>query len=49
MDDLGEIMVIAALIWFAWDDARLERWPYMAGLFALGAVLYFIDRALKRL
>lgn len=49
MDDLGEIMVIGAILWFLFDDDRLKKWPFMLGLFVLGALLYFTDRALNRL
>lgn len=48
MDDFGELMVFGAIAWFFFDDDRLKKWPFMAGLFVLGAALYFIDRVLKR-
>lgn len=47
MDDLGEIMVFGGIIWFIFDDDRLKKWPFMLGLVVVGAVLYFIDRALS--
>lgn len=48
MGDFGEIMVLGGLVWFLFDDDRLKKWPFMLGLIALGATLYFIDLALRR-
>lgn len=47
MDEIGELMVIAGLILIACGDAK-EAWPYSLGLVVIGAVLYFVDRAISR-
>lgn len=46
MDEIGEVLVVGAILWFLFDDDRLTRWPFMLGVLAVGLVLYCLGRVL---